>query len=114
VRTAIGAWREVEAAISADQSLEVREREFATAAEEANAAQDLAEREYARGVATLFELIDAYTRRIDAERGLITARSARVSNRIAYHVALGGLKSTSFINCIIDCTLWNSFISFGF
>ncbi len=90
VRTSIGAWREVEGAISADQSLEVREREFATAAEEARAAQDLAEREYARGVATLFELIDAYTRRIDAERGLITARAARVSNRITYHVALGG------------------------
>lgn len=90
VRTSIGAWREVEGAISADQSLEVREREFATAAEEARAAQDLAEREYSRGVATLFELIDAYTRRIDAERGLITARAARVSNRITYHVALGG------------------------
>ncbi len=90
VSTSIAAWREVEAAISADQSLEVREREFATAATEARAAQDLAEREYARGVATLFELIDAYTRRIDAERGLITARAARVSNRITYHVALGG------------------------
>lgn len=90
VRTSLAAWREVEAAISADQSLEVREREFGSAAEEARAAQELAEREYSRGVATLFELIDAYTRRIDAERGLISARAERVSNRIAYHVALGG------------------------
>lgn len=98
VRTAIGAWREVEGAISADQSLDVREREFAVAAEEARQAQDLAEREYARGVATLFELIDAYTRRIDAERGLITARSARVSNRITYHVALGGGARTGGID----------------
>lgn len=98
VRTAIAAWREVEAAISADQSLEVREHEFATAAEEARAAQDLAEREYSRGVATLFELIDAYTRRIDAERGLITARAARVSNRISYHVALGGGARTGGID----------------
>jgi NodT family efflux transporter outer membrane factor (OMF) lipoprotein len=98
VRTAIAAWREVEGAISADQSLEVREREFALAAEEARAAQDLAEREYSRGVATLFELIDAYTRRIEAERGLITARAARVSNRIAYHVALGGGARTGGID----------------
>ncbi len=98
VRTSIEAWREVEGAISADQSLEVREREFAIAAEEARAAQDLAEREYSRGVASLFELIDAYTRRIDAERGLITARAARVSNRIAYHVALGGGTRTGGIN----------------
>lgn len=98
VRTSIAAWSEVEGAISADQSLEIREREFATAAEEARAAQDLAEREYSRGVATLFELIDAYTRRIDAERGLINARAARVSNRIAYHVALGGGARTGGID----------------
>lgn len=104
VRTSIAAWREVEATISADQSLDVREREFTTAAEEARAAQDLAEREYARGVATLFELIDAYTRRIDAERGIITARAARVSNRIAYHVALGGGARTGGIDADREVT----------
>lgn len=98
VRTSIVAWREVEATISADQSLQVREEQFAIAANEAREAQALAEREYARGVATLFELIDAYTRRIDAERGLITARSARVSNRISYHVALGGGARTGGID----------------
>ena len=98
VRTSIAAWREVEGAISADQSFEVRERQFAIAAEEAREAQALAEREYARGVATLFELIDSYTRRIDAERGLITARAARVSNRITYHVALGGGARTGGID----------------
>jgi NodT family efflux transporter outer membrane factor (OMF) lipoprotein len=98
VRTSIAAWREVEGAISSDGSLAVREAQFAIAAEEARAAQELAEREYARGVATLFELIDAYTRRIDAERGLITARAARVSNRIAYHVALGGGARTGGID----------------
>ena len=98
VRTSIAAWREVEGAISSDGSLAVREAQFAIAAEEARAAQELAEREYARGVATLFELIDAYTRRIDAERGLITARAARVSNRITYHVALGGGARTGGID----------------
>jgi len=98
VRTSIAAWREVEGAISADQSLEVREAQFAIAADEAREAQALAEREYSRGVATLFELIDAYTRRIDAERGLITARAARVSNRITYHVALGGGARTGGID----------------
>ncbi|GAM98206.1 RND efflux system protein [alpha proteobacterium U9-1i] len=98
VSTAIGAWSEVEGAISSDQSLQVRETQFAIAADEAREAQALAEREYARGVATLFELIDAYTRRIDAERGLITARAARVSNRISYHVALGGGARTGGID----------------
>ncbi len=98
VRTTLAAWREVEASISADQSLEVREREFGIAADEAREAQALAEREYARGVATLFELIDAYSRRIDAERGLISARADRVSNRISYHVALGGGARTGGID----------------
>jgi outer membrane protein TolC len=98
VRTSLAAWREVEGTISGDGSLEVREAQFAIAAEEARAAQELAEREYARGVATLFELIDAYTRRIEAERGLITARAARVNNRITYHVALGGGARTGGID----------------
>jgi len=90
VGVTLAAWREVEAAISNDSSLAVREQQFAIAAEEARAAQELAEREYGRGVATIFELIDAYTRRIDSERGLINARAERVANRISYHVALGG------------------------
>lgn len=98
VRTSIAAWREVEGTISADQSLEIREEQFTIAANEAREAQALAEREYARGVATLFELIDAYTRRIDAERGLISARATRVSNRISYHVALGGGARTGGID----------------
>lgn len=90
VTTAIAAWGEVEGALSADTAFAVREKELASAAEEAREAQLLAEREYASGVATIFELIDAYTRRIDAERGLIQARAARASNRVTYHVALGG------------------------
>ncbi|HET9231076.1 MAG TPA: TolC family protein, partial [Vitreimonas sp.] len=44
VATSIAAWREVENTISADGSLEERERQFAIAAEEAREAQALAER----------------------------------------------------------------------
>jgi NodT family efflux transporter outer membrane factor (OMF) lipoprotein len=90
VQTALDAWREVEGALSADAAFATRETELASAAEEAREAQKLAEREYANGLATIFELIDSYSRRIDAERGLIQARAARANNRIAYHVALGG------------------------
>jgi outer membrane protein TolC len=74
----------------------VQEAEFANAAAEAREAQDLAEREYTRGVATIFELIDAYSRRIDAERALIGARNQRLSNRISFYIALGleGLGAT--------------------
>jgi NodT family efflux transporter outer membrane factor (OMF) lipoprotein len=97
VQTAIGAWNDVESALSADAAFAVRETELASAAEEAREAQRLAEREYAGGVATIFELIDAYTRRIDAERGLIQARAARASNRVTYHVSLGGGAETGGI-----------------
>jgi NodT family efflux transporter outer membrane factor (OMF) lipoprotein len=90
VETALSAWAEVETALSADTALGARETELQIASDEAREAQALAEREYANGVATIFELIDAYTRRIDAERALIQARSARVTNRVNYHVALGG------------------------
>jgi len=89
VGTVLDAWSEVEAAISADAALATQEREFAIAAEEARSAQELAEREYTRGVATIFELIDAYSRRIDAERALIAATSDRIANRVSYHIALG-------------------------
>ncbi len=89
VTTALAAWREAEAAISNDASLAVREQELASAADEAREAQSLAERQYAGGVATIFELIDAYTRRIDAQRALIATRADRVRNRIDYHIALG-------------------------
>jgi len=91
VETTISAWREVEDALSADASLARRETELAAAAVEAREAQALAEREYARGVATIFELIDSYSRRIDAERSLISVRAQRVNTRISYHLALGDL-----------------------
>lgn len=89
VEAALRAWQEVESALSQDQSLAVQEERFAAAADEAREAQALAEREYARGLATIFDLIDAYSRRIEAERALIQVRAQRASNRIDYHVALG-------------------------
>ncbi|MDX2234982.1 MAG: efflux transporter outer membrane subunit [Hyphomonadaceae bacterium] len=94
VETAIAAWAEVENALSADAAFAVREAELAKAAEEAREAQLLAERQYASGLVTIFELIDAYTRRIDAERGLIQTRAQRAANRVNYHVALGGGATT--------------------
>lgn len=90
VETAIDAWREVEDALSADAAFSVRETELDKAAAEAREAQALAERQYASGLVTIFELIDAYSRRIDAERGLIQTRAQRAANRVNYHVALGG------------------------
>ncbi len=90
VDTVLTALREVEDAIDADQRLDARLDALAEAAEEAEAALELVERQYASGVATIFELIDAQTRLINADSQLIAARTARVDNRIGLHLAVAG------------------------
>ncbi|MBL4597187.1 MAG: efflux transporter outer membrane subunit [Robiginitomaculum sp.] len=84
------AWRETEDALSGEVYLAESEAALQISAYEANEAQILAEREYGRGVGTIFELLDAQRRRISAEEQLITASSARASNRVSLFLALGG------------------------
>jgi len=88
--TALDAWREVEDALAADTFLASQEDAQARALEEARLAEDLAERQYTSGTITIFNLIDAQTRRLTAESQLVTAQASRATNRISYHLALGG------------------------
>lgn len=90
VDTVLTALREAEDAIDADQRLDTRVVALAEAAEEAQAALELVERQYASGVASIFELIDAQTRQINADSQLISARAARVDNRVGLHLAVAG------------------------
>ena len=53
-------------------------------------AEELAERQYTSGTVTIFNLIDSQTRRLNAESQLVSARASRATNRISYHLALGG------------------------
>ena len=87
---ALTAWREVEDALAADSLLAQQEDAQARALEEARLAEDLATRQYTNGLVSIFNLIDSQTRRLNAESNLIAARSARASNRVRYHLALGG------------------------
>ena len=88
---ALSAWGEVENAVAADQYLAAQEEAQARALEEARLAEDLALRKYTTsGTLTIFNLIDAQTRRLTAESQLISVRASRATNRIAYHIALGG------------------------
>ncbi|RIJ32477.1 efflux transporter outer membrane subunit [Henriciella mobilis] len=84
------AWREAEDAIAADGYLAQQVEAQARALDEALKAEELATRQYSNGLITIFNLIDAQTRRLNAESTLISVRSARVSNRIAFHLAVGG------------------------
>ncbi|MBI1398564.1 efflux transporter outer membrane subunit [Hyphomonas sp.] len=84
------AWREVEDALSADVLLAQQEAAQGISFEEARYAEELAERQYVSGTITIFNLIDAQTRRLTAESQLVTARASRGINRVSYHLALGG------------------------
>lgn len=90
VNTSLTALREVENTLTADALLADRVDALETARAEAEAALQLVERQYASGVGTIFELIDAQTRLIQAEGQLITARRERIDNRIALHLAIAG------------------------
>lgn len=87
---ALTAWREVEDALAADAYLAEQEDAQLRALEEARLAEELAERQYTSGTITIFNLIDAQTRRLTAESQVVSARSSRAVNRISYHLALGG------------------------
>lgn len=86
----LAAWREVEDTLAADEFLADQVDAQRRALDEAIEAEELATRQYSSGLVSIFNLIDAQTRRLNAESNLIAARSARVSNRISFHLAIGG------------------------
>lgn len=88
--TTLTAWREVEDALAADSLLAQQEEAQMRALEEARLAEELATRQYTNGLVSIFNLIDSQTRRLTAESNVIAARSARASNRVNFHLALGG------------------------
>ena len=87
---ALTAWREVEDTLAADVFLAEQENAQLRALEEAAFAEDIAERQYRNGLVSIFNLIDAQTRRLNAESNLVLARAQRATNRVRYHLALGG------------------------
>ncbi len=87
---ALTAWREVENALAADVLLAIQEDAQRRSLEEATYAASLAERQYTSGTITIFNLISAQTRQLNAQSQMIVAQANRAANRISYHVALGG------------------------
>lgn len=89
-QTALEAYEEAENAIDAETFLAASESALKLAYEEAAAAEDLTERRYSSGTATIFDLLNAQTRRISSESSYILAQRQRVSNRVALYLAIGG------------------------
>jgi len=90
VDTVLTAWREAENAIYADQILAERVESLGQAFNEAAEAEALVTRQYSRGVATIFDLLNAYSRRISAESQYISARRERATNRVDLYLAIAG------------------------
>jgi outer membrane protein TolC len=89
-QTALRAYEEAENAIAAETFLAAGEAALKLAYEEAAAAEDLTERRYTSGTATIFDLLNAQTRRISAESSYIQTQQQRVANRVALYLAIGG------------------------
>jgi multidrug efflux system outer membrane protein len=90
VSTALSAWQEAENSIHADTILAARVDSLGRAFEEAAAAEELVVRQYSRGVATIFDLLNAYSRRISAESLYISSRRDRAANRVDLYLAIAG------------------------
>jgi len=88
--TLLTAYLEVENALDGEQRLAEREAALQVSLSEARRAEDRLEQRYVEGLATILQLLDAQSRRINAEGQLISARKDRLTNRVALHVALGG------------------------
>lgn len=89
-QTALQAYEEAENAIAAENYLAAGEAALKLAFEEAAAAEQLTERRYTSGTATIFDLLNAQTRRIVAESAYIQVQRQRVANRVALYLAIGG------------------------
>ncbi len=85
---ALTAYQEVENALDAEVLLEKQERALALSAQEARASEALTERDYAQGLANIFDLLDAQARTINAEGAFLTVRRTRLTNRVQLQVAL--------------------------
>lgn len=90
VSVVLNAWKEAEDALAADIEAERRQSFLAEALAQSAKAEERTRRRYAEGLATIFDLLNAQTRRFDAERQSLSARADRARARVRLHLALGG------------------------
>ncbi|MCF6221824.1 MAG: TolC family protein [Robiginitomaculum sp.] len=88
--TALTAYREVENALDAEEHLQERERALQVSLEEARKAEERLEQRFSEGLASILQLLDSQSRRINTEGQYISARKERLANRVRLHLALGG------------------------
>ena len=90
VATALRAFREVESAIDRDRSLAEQAKFLEIEFAQANLAEAQATRDYADGIVTIINVLEAQRRAFNARSSRISLRNQRLQNRIDLHLALGG------------------------
>lgn len=88
--SALNAFREVESALAAENSLQLQQSALQTAVTEASEAQALAEQRYRQGLEGIITLLETQRRAYSAQIALLTSSRQRLENRINLHLALGG------------------------
>lgn len=88
--TALGALSEVETALAVDLQLTRRETASESAASAAEEAVTVSFNRYQQGIDPFLNVLESQQRALDGRSAQISARLARIQNRIALHLALGG------------------------
>ena len=87
---ALRAFREVESALSAEQSLAKQDAFLKTEVRQANLAEAQATRDYSEGIVGYLSVLEAQRRAFTARSAMIGLRNARIQTRIDLYLALGG------------------------
>ena len=90
VETALNALAEVESLLAVDAVLERRESSLDASAGAAEQAVEVSYNRYQQGIDPFLNVLESQQRALEGRSAYITARHARIENRIALHLALGG------------------------
>lgn len=88
--TALNALAEVEVALAVDTVLAQREAALASSARAAEQAVNTSLNRYSQGIDPFLPVLESQQRELDGRSAHITSQLARLENRIALHLALGG------------------------
>lgn len=95
--TALNALSEVETALAVDTLLERRETALDNSASAAESAVRVSLNRYRQGIDPFLNVLESQQRALDGRSAYIAARQARLNNRIALHLALGGGFTTEMV-----------------
>jgi len=90
VQTALNAFREVETALAIDTKLASREASLLRAADAAREAERIAFNRFREGLTPFLTVVEAQQRALNSQSQFLSARRARLDNRVDLHLALGG------------------------